>query len=74
MWKVGGIKVEPVAGRRIFFTSEVKIFNGNFFRGKYPRNPYALRIQKMYMKGGYNKFLTLFWSPEVGWVRQNGVR
>ena len=34
--------------------------------GKYPRNPYALRTQKMCMKGGYNKCLNLFWSPEVG--------
>ena len=42
--------------------------------GKYPRNPYALRIQKMYMKGGYKIFLPLFWSPEVGWVQKNGVR
>merc|ERR1711978_673766 len=43
-----------------------KLFNGKIFRGKYPRNPYALRIQKMYMKGVYNKFLTLFWSAKVG--------
>ena len=27
---------------------------------------YALKIQKMYMKGGYNKCLTLFWLLEVG--------
>ena len=45
---------------------KTKNFNGKFFRGKYPRNPYVLRIQKMYMKGGYNKFLTLFRSAEVG--------
>ena len=42
-----------------------KFTTGNFFWAKYPRNPYALRIQKMYMKGGYNKCLTLFWSAEV---------
>ena len=28
----------------------------------------------MYMKGGYIKCLTLFCSPEVGGMRQNGVR
>ena len=46
-----------------------KIFNNKFFQGKYLQNPDALRIQKMYMKGGYNKFLTLFCLPEVGRCR-----
>ena len=34
--------------------------------GQVPTDPCALRVQKMYMKGGYSKFLTLFWPPEVG--------
>ena len=34
---------------------------------------YALRIQKIYMKGGKNKLLILFWSLEPGRGRQNAL-
>ena len=51
-----------------------KFSMGNIFGGKDPWKPYALRIHKIYMKGGYNKCLTLFWLPEVGWMRRNAVR
>ena len=60
--------------KRHFFVNCSVPENGKNFRSKYPRNPYAPGIQKIYVKGGYNKSLTLFWSPEVGWVRWNATR
>ena len=42
------------------------------FQGKYPQNPHTLRIQKMYMKGWYNKCLTLFWPPKLGECNKMG--
>ena len=65
---LGGILGPRKSDLGVFWANALypKIFNGKIFRGKYPRNPYALRIQKMYMKGGYNKFLTLLRSDKVG--------
>ena len=36
-----------------------KIVDGKNFRGKYPQNPDALRIQNSYMKGGTSQLLLL---------------
>ena len=84
MWKVGGIKIESAAGRQkkmrvaMEFREKWKFFVNrsvpeNFqwenFSRQVPRNPYALRIQNIYMKGGYKIFLTVFSLPEVGRCR-----
>ena len=49
MWNVGGIKIEQTLIRDIFSrlrTENAKKVTGKFFEG---RNPYVLRIQKMYL-------------------------
>ena len=54
--------------KRNFFVSRsvTENFQPKFFWGKCPRNPYALGIQNIYMKGRYKSFLTVFWLPDVG--------
>ena len=66
----GGTDKEISEKRNFFVNRSVpKNFNGKIFRGMYWENLYALRIPKTILI-----FLTLFWSPKVGWVGPNKVR
>ena len=52
-----------------------KFSTWNFFGTGTIRSPnrHGLSFQNIDMKGGYTIFLTVFWSPEVGWGWQNAV-
>ena len=63
MWKVGGTNIETRAGR-LFHQGDTEICeNLQFFEGEFPRNPYALKIQNMCIKGISRTFLTVLFLP-----------
>ena len=52
---------------------QLKIFKVKIFRGEYPQNPYALKVQNMCIKGVSNTFSSVLFLPEVGRGRQNTI-